>query len=499
MNEQDFEKMIMRSKPDTQDAKGRPEFETDLRRRLLLELSSAKTYKSQSIFSMTRTLRIVLGGLALAAVAFAVTVSFLVRRPGPGTVALLGANTSVIQIGDDAFGPLNGLGTIDTGGNAENSGQETATSSASSAPAPVAASPMMSVMASGSGTASPAIIVRPISPLRFPSVTYTYKGDTIHQDHVKLNVLKPIPVALSAGQITSALAGLGGGAISIPSFGGVAVTNVTLSESSSFGYTVSVDLTGGTFSIYENSSEWPQNDGLPLTASETPATSTIIGIADAFLADHGISTSTYAAPEVTGQTEIIVPIARPMAGAATATINNSAIASMPMIPYRPDSAEVLYPLVVNGMRVYSPSGVQVGMQVTVNLRYGKVSAVSDLAVTQYQSSAYDAITDSSKIISLAEHPSVYPIIYNGIMGASSAATNATQIDLGTPVLAYEEIYRSDGKGGSSEFLVPAYVFPEITGFGAGTGNVIVPLIASFGQNGNGGGVRPVPLEAPAAQ
>ncbi len=509
MNEHDLEKIIMRSKPD---AESRPEFETDLRRRLLLELSSVKIRKSQPIFSMTRTFRIVLGGLAVAAVAAAVIVPFFMHRQGSGTIALLGTSTSVTQVGDDAFGPLNGLGTIDTGGNAGGSAKETATSPASSALAPVAASPMMSVMASGaetsgsavsgSGTASPAIIVRPMPPLRFPAVTYVYKGDPIHQDQRKLNVLKSIPVALSADQITSVLAGLGGNAMSIPSFDGALVTNVTLSENSHFGYTINADLTAGTFSIYENYSEWPQDNGSPLTATEVPATDTIIGIADAFLADHGISTSTYAIPELTRQIGIVVPIVRPMAGAAAATSGSSAIASMPMIPYRPDSVEVLYPLTVNGMRVYSSSGAQIGLQVTVNLRYGKVSAVSGLAVTQYQSSAYDAITDSSTIISLAEHPSVYPIIYNGIMGVSSGATGATDINLGTPALAYEEVYQSDGKGGSSEFFVPAYVFPETTGPNAGTGSVIVPLVASFEQNSNGGGVMkpmPVPLEAPAVK
>lgn len=506
----------MQSKPDPE---RRPEFEADLRRRLLIELASGKQHKTFRFFAMSQTLRIALGGLAVIAIAAAVTLPFLMRRPdgNSGALALLGSHATVTQLGDDAFGSLSGLGTMN-GSAPENSGAAAVPSGTSGASAPegsasspsAAAGPRMSALAAPNeatapdGTASSAAAATPVGSMamrpiaiRSSSITYVYKGDPIHQDQPKLNVLKVLPVALPADKVTAALQGLGGDAISIPSFSGASVTNLTLSESGSFGYTINADLTQGTFSIYQNYSEWPQSDGSPLSASEVPSTSTIIGIADAFLHDHGIATDAYAAPEMTNAGMIIPMMAPASGGISASAAQGSATVAMPMIPYRPDSVEVLYPFTMNGMRVYSDSGDPIGMQVTVNLRYGKVSAVSGLAVQQYQSSAYAAITDASEIVSLAERPSIYPVIYNGVMeGASSADTSsgpagsgsvsgstrsADTVDLGTPALAYEAMYQAGGNGGANnEFLVPAYVFPKTAGPGAG-GNVIVPLIQSFSR------------------
>jgi hypothetical protein len=519
MNDNDIEKMLKRTKPDT----GRsPEFEADLRKRLLVELAMHPPVKKESfIFIMSKTMKLSLMGVLVIAVAAVAVLAVTLQPKGNGALALLGAG-KVTQVGGNAFGSLSSLsgsaGSAGSGSVAPTAASASAASNGNTS-GEAAAAPMSAMATEGSGAssggaaASPAIM--PVRPIFYTNTTYAYKGDPIAQNESQLNVLKVLPVAIPPAQADAAFGTLGFGMFDPASFAGADVTNITLSQNQSFGYTIEVDLPDGTFSIYENYSEWPQdNNATPLTASDMPATSTILGIANQFLSDHGIPTSAYGAPEVTND---YVGFAIPASAPAAVSASNAAVA-MPMIPSYPDAAEVLYPLVVNGMEVYSESGQKIGMQLTVDLQNEKVSNVSNLNAEQYQSSAYDAITSSTEILALAEDSQTYPLIYNVPMteegsgsgaggGGAASAGNAgnaanvgstTVIDLGTPTMAYEQMFQYGSDGTSSQFLVPAYVFPETSAEGAGTSNIIVPLIQAFVQNNDSGSVvvpmpKPMPL------
>jgi hypothetical protein len=78
----------------------------------------------------------------------------------------------------------------------------------------------------------------------------------------------------------------------------------------------------------------------------------------------------------------------------------------------------------------------------------------------------------------------------------SSNFETVELELGTPALSYEHFWRYESNGQSSEFLVPALVFPiknnPATGY-YGRNNVVVPLIKDF-QNQNSGGGIAVPME-----
>ncbi|HUC02099.1 MAG TPA: hypothetical protein VMA75_04350 [Candidatus Paceibacterota bacterium] len=486
-----------------------PAFAARLRSQIFTELSQRGSGSARSSFASFfagKSFRYAAIGIAVIAIA---AVSFAAFGPlsphNPGSVALNSGNVSITNVGADAFGSLS---------TAAGSAAPAAANAPTAAPMNTA-SPMMGAAISGSGTASPGVAIMPVRPLPYPAVKYDYTGSPISQSQAQLDVLKKIAAPLSADQATAALEQAGFGQVNLSTFDGLTISNVTLTQTQSFGYEISLDLADGTISISENYNEWPQESATttPLTASDVPSNSAVIAVANQFLSVHDISTANYGTPMVTTDiTNFVVPAATPAvsAGASVGSGSGSSAAAMPMIPYYPDSEQVLYPLTVNGMPVYNTNGSAIGLTVEVNIRYSRVENVYGLQAESYQSSAYDAITDTSTILSMAEDPEVYPVIYNGAMGsgsADSADTNATvtTYDLGTPTMVYEDMYQTDSNGQSSEFLVPAFAFPVVgsASDNASTRYIMVPLIKDFEQPSQSVVVppvpRPVPLETPAAQ
>ncbi len=436
-----MEAIMARTKPG---AEFDPAFADRLRGRLLSALDEGAKRKAPSglhrpaWFSFPRA---ALAGLAVLVIALgAIAVMTLPGLEGAspesqsGPMALLGS-ANIVRVGDRAFG------TFVSSGAASDAASGGAVPAAQEPSAVPAMTPKMMSVA-----AMPPSVVPPAAPV------YRYGGGAFVQSHASLDVLKVLPEAIPADAAARALAQTG--------FGDASMTEATLSEHRPFGYTIQLDLQGGSISISENSDEWPQAEAGP----SPMATSTAISIANRFLEDHGIATGRYGTPEIRSNASIVAPIAE-----------------MPMIPYHPDTIEVLYPLVVNGMGVYSESGTQIGMTVTVSARYGRVTSVYGLNAEYYEASAYDAITSTSTILSLAEHASVRPIIYNGLQSAAAdAATDAPSSiagTLGTPVLAYAQIFKTAPDGTAEQFLVPAYAFP-VSG-GVSGRNIIVPLISDF--------------------
>lgn len=448
-------------------------FATELRTRLLTELE--RKAEPRTLFSIfaANNLRYSLAGLFILVLVGVVAV-FVTIRPGSGgssPVALLPSNATITHVGNNAFGALGhtttGAASDATSGASENASvRQGAAAKAISSPA---ASPMIA-------TAMPAYIN--------PTVKYSYTGATFTQDKAQLDVLKKIATPLNADQANAALLQTGFGQIALSTFDGLGMSNVTLSENRSFGYQVNIDFENGTVSINQNYNEWPQGDTTPLTASKIPSDDAAIAVANRFFADHHIPLSSYGAPTVT-KTQLAIPVAEPQ---AAGTASKDAATAMPMIPYYPDSKQVLYPLMVNGLPVYNSNGTAVGLTAEVNIRYDRVASVYGLETQTYQASAYDAITNIDTILSMAENPArfIYPLIYNGAAGSSASgagdATTVTTYDLGTPIMAYAEIYQTDASGTNSEFLVPAFVFPVMGNEASTDQRIVVPLIKDFVQN-----------------
>jgi hypothetical protein len=431
-------------------------FFDELRERVLLELSHSQKHTMTISTIFMSNIRYMSAGLVVLVVAGIVGFQFL--APKQHSNSLLSVN--ITKVGDNAFGSLASLGSQGTQTMSNNAGSASAPATPSAAKqSVVTAQPMMAVTKSN-------LIARPIMP---PSlVTYVYKGDTFTQDQAQVDVLKQTPGGLSLGDITSALGQLGSGLINMASFPGNQATNVTFAQHQSFGYITSIDFAAGDISINMNGNEWPQdNNAKQLTATDIPATSTVIGIADRFLADHGIPRGNYSAGEIADNSYAIVPAA---SGASNGV----------MIPYYSDSMQILYPLMINGREVYQSGGSKVGLSVEVNIRYGKVTSVYGLDTQSYQASSYSAITDVKKIISLAEEgQSSQGVYYGGTVsnGANvSAGSNAQEIDLGTPVSGYVQLSQyNNATGASDQLLVPALVFPMKNQ----TGAVVVPIVQDF--------------------
>lgn len=466
-----------------------PAFAANLRARVLTELARSGDARTQGSFAAIfagRSFRYAVLGIAVIAIAAVSFAAFGPFSKNNGPVALNTGNVDITSVGANAFGPLQSLGA-GSGGTA--AAQPTGASGSGSASAPSAenvpaAAPMS---AAGTNSASSDMAVVPARPIVLTTVKYDYIGSPISQDQAQLDVLKKVAAPLTADQATAALEQAEFGQIGLSTFTGLGMSNVTLDQDQSFGYEISLDLTDGTISINENYNEWPQDSATttPLAASDIPSDSAVVAVANQFMAAHDISTADYGAPTVTPNTGFAVPLA------ATA---------MPMIPYYPDTEQVLYPLIVNGLPVYNTAGDAIGLMVEVNVRYGRVESVNGLQTEDYQSSAYDAITDTSTILSIAENPETYPVMY----GAASGPVNGdvTTYDLGTPTMVYEDMYQTASNGQSSEFLVPAFAFPVVVGASdtASAQNIMVPLIQDFEQEQQGSVIvpRPMPL-APVAQ
>jgi len=477
-------------------------FAANLRTRLLAELAENKSTQSRTSVPAfwniltARPLQYAILGVAVIVIGAVAITELHPKTNGP--VALNSPNVTIQNVSAGAFGSLSSLGA---GAGSATAGANSAANPAvpSAAATPGVATPMNAVAAAPTNSATKVgasatyMPVRP--PVYYNPSKYDYTGNPITQTQAQLNVLKKVTTAFSADQATTALEQAGFGGINLSAFANLGMSTVTLVQNQPFGYQISIDFVNGTISIDQNYNEWPQDGATttPLTASDIPSDSAVIATANQFFASHGISTENYATPEVTHDN---VGFAVPLAAKAAGVANSAIVGAMPMIPYYSDSEQVLYPLMVNGINVYDTSGNKVGLTVEVNVRYNRVANVYGLETETYQSSAYDAITDASTIISMAESTPSYPMIYNVTndvvgTGASGGAViggsgDGTVYDLGTPTMAYAEMYQADSQGQDQEFLVPAYVFPVTTAGtdNASTQNIVVPLIKDFEQQNN---------------
>lgn len=465
-----------------------PAFAANLRVQLLAELAKQRQAAQPTVYNFFRTPAFRYAILSIAIIALGAAAFIGLQPRTGGSVALNSSKITITNVGSNAFGTLSASNA--TGGNG-------ATPTAASVPAraPGVAGPMNAVSQSAaspavispSQPAQPSVIAMPIG---LTTVQYKYVGAPISQNQTQLNVLKKVVQPLEANQATAALEQKGLGPINLAAFNNLSMSNVTLSQNQPFGYQISIDFTDGTISIDQNYNEWPQNTATttPLTASDIPSDAAVIATANQFLANYGISTANYGVPEVINSNNLVVPVATPAIGNAAAASPTSATANaiaMPMIPYYSDSEQVLYPLVVNGENVYDTGGNEIGITVEVNVRYNRVENAYGIETQSYQSSAYDAITNTSTILSLAESTLTYPRIYNfvdGSAGTGSSNVNNPVQNLGTPTMGYEDMYQIDSQGQSNEFLVPAFIFPVATSTSNPTArNIIIPLIQDFEQ------------------
>ncbi|MFA6098352.1 MAG: hypothetical protein WCV50_01065 [Patescibacteria group bacterium] len=316
-----------------------------------------------------------------------------------------------------------------------------------------------------SGVAVPDIMPIPESI----NYRYVYQGAPLQIQDAKMDVLRRQSGQTAGSDIIKTLSSLGFGLVNLPSFKDLQLQNFTMKQSGDNGYNVDVSLMSGSIII---SQVWDQatdskcagDDCLEqraVTAGDIPSDDTLIGIANSFLQDHAISRQAYGTPEI-------------MKTWMTGNVKE--------VGYLPDTVQALYPLVIDGRKVYSASGEQLGLWVSINILNQRVTSVANLQAQQYQSSSYAAQTDVNAVLALAQKGGLY-----SYESADSAKT--VDVTLGAPALGFVSVSTYQDSQ-YQEFLVPAYIFPvqnapeEI----AYKKQVIVPLVKEFFSLGDDGQV-----------
>jgi len=450
---------ILKSKPDTK-------FDAAFAAQLRQQLQAKATVLSQkpgfsSLNAMQKIVYLFAGIAAIALIVFTVKNNNVVKNStlsqnnssttrslfGDQTIHKVGSNSFGSLVLTDNGGTLSGAGATGMGGGGGNKPQtmaapQTAPSATESSPNS-AVSPKM--MAPIGGMGGGGVAGMPIMP---PNIQYTYKyagGDFTVPDQV--TVYKKNSMTGSGVSAADVLKSLNFGLVDMGTFSNLTVQSFNLAENKQYGYMFYVDLSNNNISINQNWYQWPdpmrdcQTDACyqqnRVKISDIPADSEVVSIADSFLKDHNISTDHFGKPVVQNQWR----------QSYEAAADKSQF-------YIPDVISVVYPLQIDGKTVYDEAGNETGLMVSVNIRFKKVTDLSNLSSLSFDASDYGAITGTKELISQAENGGYHGVInYYG----SSLAERKT-IELDTPSIQLIAMYQyTDGQTGM--LYVPSLVFP----------------------------------------
>ncbi len=271
---------------------------------------------------------------------------------------------------------------------------------------------------------------------------YIYKFDgTLPQTDSKIDVLKKTKIIdnTTTGEVFLEKVTLG--IINKEILKNTKVDSFSLYEDRKNGYSFYVNLNAGEVSINRNWQNWdpqPQSNCTDeacfnkyrLKLSDIPEDSTLISIANKFLADYEIDTKNYGTPSV--NRDFMIQYEREQ--------NKEFF-------YIPEIVNVVYPFTVNGMEVYDQWGNKVGMNVTINIRDKKVDSVWGIKTQNFETSTYDKESEE-KIKEIIET--------GGVDGYSIKGPNIkdVEIKLNNPKLVYMNFFKYQGNT-SDEFLIPA--------------------------------------------
>lgn len=320
-----------------------------------------------------------------------------------------------------------------------------------------------------SGGGGDAKMIAPDSRLMYPYYVtdYTYTGDPLTLTDETVNVLrrlKNIQPGGVAGQLMTANLGL----LDLSSFGGSKVESFNFYQEAKNGYYINVNMREGMVSINQQWETWDHPESSCQTdacfqqhrvrESDMLGDSEAIAIADAFLAEHGITMPNIGEPMVDSSWRDQYD-----------AVQNKAEY------WFPESMTVIYPLVIEGQTVYEEFGNVAGLNVMVGVKSKKVTGVWNLIDQKFESSAYDGVTDAQQVLDfIAAYGKP-----QGDMMPTDAQVERHTVELGTPSRGYARFYRYENNR-SDELYVPALIFPVKTPVDPATGfydqrSFVVPL------------------------
>ncbi len=389
-----------------------------------------------------RSMYTMAGALVLILVV-AVSVTILNRGGTPASPAgsQIAFEQDITKTKNEAFGPLAVAPVGGRGGGQEASGQKSLDTVAT-APSGTGG------YGGGGGMTKPSSLIYPVPQ---PSYVFNYVGDPISLTEKTVEVLRRAKGVGSMPAFDSLLGAFDVSGISLNSFGASKIQNLVLAGGGDNGYTITIDFFEGFIGISKTVFDWgprcmaPEKclDNQPSpTINQKPDDAKLINAANKFLKEHGIDTSAYGTPIIQDDWGIAYGQTPPEQRAMF---------------YIPDAITVLYPLILNGQTVYEQGGMfPMGLQVQVSVRNLTVTGVWNMTLQRYESSQYEAETDSAKIIAAAERGG-----WGGyVIMATEAERLTTSVSLGTPSRGYLRMWNYND-GSNDELYVPALAFPVL--------------------------------------
>ncbi len=158
--------------------------------------------------------------------------------------------------------------------------------------------------------------------------------------------------------------------INLSKFTNTTIRHLSLAQNNQkFGYIISLDFNSGIISINEDYENWPNPfidcedeycyKSLQLKKSDMPSESEIITIANQFISDYQIDLNNYGEPIIDNSWK---------------TYRED---------YAPETINIIYPLLINNHYVYHQNGANIGIQITINVRYKKVASVYGIRIVNF--------------------------------------------------------------------------------------------------------------------
>lgn len=305
----------------------------------------------------------------------------------------------------------------------------------------------------------------PIVTEEFPYPEYTeryeylYDGVLPDLSTIDPTVYRRVNALTIPRSVSDTFSNLTLGVIPLSSFNNLELLNFSLAQEGDGGYAISVDTTSNTISISRNSAYWQTLDySNLLTQSDLPSDEELTQIAETFLTQYRIDTSSF----------------------GEASVDRSYIDAESWIP---DTMSVVYPLEVNGTDIWSMWGQPSGMAVSVSLRSDSVEGFYAPGPYTLESSTYEIARDPAQILEVANRGGLWEYV------AESPNVTYT-FRLGAPDLVLAEHYQyTDNE--SFTLYVPALRFPVIEDDPDATYKrdwVIVPLVQDILDEASSGAI-----------
>jgi hypothetical protein len=338
----------------------------------------------------------------------------------------------------------------------------------------------------GGGGGGSAGLAMPMDPGSYQVPRFTYSG-TLDLSAKTVQVFQRRKGQIAQGSLSSLVNSFDlGDMMNLKSFSGLALQTITLAQDIEYGYSVYVDFGEGTVGVNQNWQRWPNPfagcrdtqcyENGRIRENQIPSDSEAISLANAFLANHGITLAGYGAPEIMKDWAIAY---------------ERASAAERLAWYFPEQVMVVYPLTVQGMTVYEEGGNKAGVTVGIDIRTRRVSMVNGLTTQQYDASSYEAVTDASTVIRALQYAN-----WRDLGNVSyDRGTSFADIAVGDPTQALMRTWIPDATPSGREILVPALVFPVgkvPSDTPVWQQNIVVPLAKElYTQSSSGGPVMPL--------